>query len=159
VLIGLAALFSTASAINATLFGTARLGAEMAREERLPAVFGFRRRQNDIPWASLLIITGVTLAFVNAADLTIISSFASSTFLLIFFAINLSAWRLRAEIAIAPFMPLMAMALSLVSWLVLMVWLWRQDIESLYWIMAFYGAVTVAELLFSQRRLWLRAAP
>ncbi|HEC20013.1 MAG TPA: amino acid permease, partial [Gammaproteobacteria bacterium] len=40
-LIGLAALFSTASAINATLFGTARLGSEMARSKALPRVFGF----------------------------------------------------------------------------------------------------------------------
>ncbi|HGX94151.1 MAG TPA: amino acid permease, partial [Candidatus Tenderia sp.] len=60
-LIGLAALFSTASAINATLFGTARLGAEMARAKQLPASFGFRRRQNNIPWVSLVVITAVTL--------------------------------------------------------------------------------------------------
>jgi len=155
VLIGVAALFSTASAINATLFGTARLGLEMAREKSLPRVFSLRRRENDIPWASLLIITGITLLFVNLADLTIISSFASSTFLLIFFAINLSAWRLRREVGIQPLWPLLAMALSLASWVVLMGWLWRDDPKSLYWIAIFYLAVAVAEFLFS-RRGWLR---
>ncbi len=155
VLIGVAALFSTASAINATLFGTARLGLEMAREKSLPRVFSLRRRENDIPWASLLIITGITLLFVNLADLTIISSFASSTFLLIFFAINLSAWRLRREVGIQPLWPLLAMALSLASWVVLMGWLWRDDPKSLYWIAIFYLAVAIAEFLFS-RRGWLR---
>ena len=47
-LIGLAALFSTASAINATLFGTARLGSVMTKDKALPAVFGFRRKQNEV---------------------------------------------------------------------------------------------------------------
>ena len=152
VLIGIAALFSTSSAINATLFGTARLGVEMAREKALPRVFSLRRRQNHIPWASLLIITAVTLAFVNTADLTIISSFASSTFLLIFFAINLSAWRLRARIGLHGLWPLSAMLLSLASWLALVFWLWRDQPDSLYWVAVFYLGVVAAELLFSRRR-------
>ena len=156
ILIGVAALFSTSSAINATLFGTARLGVEMAQAKELPAVFSLRRRQNNIPWASLLIITGITLLFVNAADLTIISSFSSSTFLMIFFAINLSAWRLRREIGIRPFWPALAMLLTALSWLVLLAWLWQKDVKSLYWIGGFYLAVVVAELLFSQRRLVFR---
>lgn len=156
VLIGIAALFSTSSAINATLFGTARLGMEMAQAKELPAVFSLRRQQNHIPWASLVIITAVTLLFVNAADLTIISSFASSTFLMIFFAINLSAWRLRREIGIRPFWPALAMVLTVLSWSVLLTWLWRDNIESLYWIGGFYLVVMVAELLFSKRRLVFR---
>jgi len=156
VLIAVAALFSTASAINATLFGTARLGVEMAREKSLPAVFSLRRRQNHIPWASLLIITSVTLMFVNLADLTIISSFASSTFLLIFFAINLSAWRLRRRIGVAGALPLAAMALTLASWLTLLGWLWRESPRSLAWIGIFYLTVALAELAFSERRLFFR---
>ncbi len=151
-LIGLAALFSTASAINATLFGTARLGAEMAKAKRLPAAFGFRRRSNNIPWVSLLVITGVTLVFVNSANLTIISSFASSTFLMIFSAINLSAWRLREQIGIQPWVPLLGLVLSLMSWLALGVYLWQHDGDTLVWLGVFYAGVVVAELLFSQRR-------
>ncbi len=152
-LIGLAALFSTASAINATMFGTARLGKVMATEKSLPSVFGFHRKQNNIPWASLLIITAATMVFVNTADLTIISSFASSTFLLIFAAINLSAWRLRETIGGNMFGALTGMILSLVSWATLMIYLWRSSPESLYWIGATYIGVIGAELLFSKRRV------
>ncbi|HHH38975.1 MAG TPA: APC family permease [Sedimenticola sp.] len=155
-LIGLAALFSTASAINATLFGTARLGMVMATDGALPKAFGFRRRQNHIPWFSLIVITGCTLAFVNLADLTIISSFASSTFLLIFAAINLSAWRLRRQVPGGAGLPLAGLLLSLLSWATLMLYLWHDARDSLYWILAIYLAVTGAELLFSQRRLVLR---
>ncbi|NOY62735.1 MAG: amino acid permease [Gammaproteobacteria bacterium] len=156
-LIGLAALFSTASAINATLFGTARLGAEMAKAQQLPAVFGFRRRQNNIPWVSLVVITAVTLLFVNSANLAVISSFASATFLMIFAAINLSAWRLRKQIGIQPWVPLAGMVLSLASWAALGIYLCLHDGQTLIWLGVFYVGVAIAELLFSQRRRLFRA--
>jgi len=153
-LIGLAALFSTASAINATLFGTARLGMAMATERALPVVFGFRRTQNNIPWVSLLVISGLTLIFVNLADLTIISSFASSTFLLIFAAINLSALRLRKRIHATPAVSFAGLVFSLLSWLALLIYLYQSDRASLYWIGSLYLAVFCAEFLFSKRR-WI----
>lgn len=155
-LIGLAALFSTASAINATLFGTARLGMVMATDHALPCAFGFRRQQNNIPWVSLITISAFTLAFVNLANLDIISSFASSTFLLIFAAINLSAWKVRGKIQGNAIGPLAGLVLSLVSWVTLMAYLWQSYRHGLYWIAIIYLAVVSAELLFSQRRLILR---
>ena len=48
-LIGLGAILSTASAINATLFGTARLSMVMAQEKELPEIFSFKERTKDIP--------------------------------------------------------------------------------------------------------------
>ena len=156
VLIGVAALFSTASAINATLFGTARLGLVMATEKELPKVFGFRRKQNNIPWVSLLAITVATLAFVNLANLTIISSFASATFLLIFAAINLSAWRLRRQLQGNAGLSLIGLLLSLASLITLLTYLWQSSRESLYWIDITYLVVVVAEFLFSERRMIFR---
>ena len=153
-LIGLAALFSTASAINATLFGTARLGMIMATEKDLPVAFSLRRSENNIPWFSLITITAITLLFVNTTNLTIISSFASSTFLLIFALINLSAWRLRKKTAGKAFLPLTGLVLSMISWLALITYLWASNRESLLWIGALYLVVIAAEILFSQRR-WL----
>ncbi|MCA9774871.1 MAG: amino acid permease, partial [Myxococcales bacterium] len=105
-LIALAALLSTSSAINATLFGTARLGMVMAKEHDLPRAFMLKEKSRDVPWASLVIITALAIAFVNTADLTLISAFSSATFLLIFAAINLSAWRLRDRIGAGSIAPL-----------------------------------------------------
>lgn len=150
-LIGLAALFSTASAINATLFGTARLGMIMASDQALPPAFGFRSKRNNIPWVSLVVITGATLLFVNLADLNIISSFASSTFLLIFALINLSAWRLRKRTAGNGLLALTGLALSLASWLALVIYLWETDAGNLIWIGATYLAVITTELLVCRR--------
>ncbi|VAW14543.1 Uncharacterized amino acid permease, GabP family, partial [hydrothermal vent metagenome] len=138
VLIGLGALLSTASAINATLFGTARLGKVMAEEGALPRAFSVRERTRDIPWVSLSIISAITLLFVNLADLTAISSFASSTFLLIFASINLSAFRLSRRIGINPALPLAGIVLTVLSWLVLNFYLWQQNRGSMIWIALFY---------------------
>ncbi len=154
-LIGLGALLSTSSAINATLFGTARLGMAMAKDEELPKAFSYTERTKDIPWVSLVIISMVTLVFVNIADLTIISSFASSTFLLIFFAINLSAIRLRQRIGANIWAPAAGLILAGVSWMVLLGYLWKHDPKSLYQIGFFYATVMLAELLFSQRA-WIK---
>jgi len=151
-LIGLAALLSASSAINATLFGTARLGMVMSQEKSLPTVFSHKERGKDIPWISLLAVTGAALLFVNTTDLTIISSFASSTFLLVFAAINLSALRLRATIGLRGTLPVVGLLLCLTSWLVLVGYLWSTDWFSLLWIGGFYVVVIISEFLFSERR-------
>ncbi len=156
ILIGVAALFSAASAINATLFGTARLSMVMATEHALPPAFAFRRKENNIPWVALIIITAVTLVFVNLADLSIISSFASSTFLLIFALINLSALRLRERLKIKALLPAIGMFLCLSSWLTLMAYLWMSKPYTLLWLAVFYLVVIVAEVIFSQRRCVLK---
>ena len=157
-LIGLGALLSTSSAINATLFGTARLGMAMAQDEELPRAFSNTERTKPVPWVSLLAISLVTLVFVNIADLTIISSFASSTFLLIFIAINLSAIRLSKTIKANVWAPGLGMLLAGASWVVLMGYLWRHDPKSLLQIGVFYVIVVVAELIFSKRALIRREA-
>jgi len=155
-LIGLGALLSTSSAINATMFGTARLGMAMAQDEELPKVFSYTARTRPVPWVSLLVISLVTLVFVNIADLTIISSFASSTFLLIFIAINLSAIRLRGRIQANVWAPGLGLILAAASWVVLMGYLWKDDPKSLIQIGIFYTVVIVAELIFSKRSLLKR---
>lgn len=156
-LIGLGALLSTASAINATLFSTARLGMVMAQEKALPRVFSHKERTKDIPNLSLMIITLVTVIFVNLMDLTLISSFASSVFLLIFASINLAAIKLRHQINISWFFPFVALILCLASWIVLLIYLYQTEPQGLYWLIGAYIIVILAELLFSERRIWLKS--
>lgn len=155
-LVGLGALLSTASAINATLFGTARLGMVMAQESELPRVFSHKERTKDIPYVSLIFISALSLFFVNIADLTIISSFASSTFLLVFAGINLSAIRLRKRIHMNMIVPLTGFLLSLASWAILCVYLYKTDWRGLAWIGVLYLGVIVAELFFGARKLFFR---
>jgi amino acid transporter len=86
VLIVIAALLSTASAINATLYGTARFSYLMARYGELPKTL-----EKDIwgrPLEGLFITAGVTLVIANLLDLRSISTMGSAGFLLIFAAVN-----------------------------------------------------------------------
>lgn len=95
VLIGIAAVISTASAINATLYGTAKFTFLMARDGELPAALA--RPVWDRPVAGLLATAAGTLLVVNTVDIEGISLMGSSGFLVIFTAVNLSVLRLRCH--------------------------------------------------------------
>jgi amino acid transporter len=95
VLIAVAALLSTASAINATLYGAARLSYCIARDGELPAAL--ERKVWGEPVEGLLITAGLTLIVANVLDLTSISTLGSAGFLLIFAAVNAANARNAAE--------------------------------------------------------------
>ncbi len=86
ILIAVAAMLSTASAINATLYGAARLSYSIARDGELPAVL--ERRVWGQPAEGLLMTAGLTLLVANLFDLTSIATLGSAGFLLIFAAVN-----------------------------------------------------------------------
>lgn len=85
-LIAVAAMLSTASAINATLYGSARLSYSIARDGELPAIL--ERKVWGQPVEGVLITAGLTLFVANFFDLTSISTMGSAGFLLIFAAVN-----------------------------------------------------------------------
>jgi amino acid transporter len=85
-LIAIAAMLSTASAINATLYGAARLSYSIARDGELPATL--ERKVWGQPVEGLLITAGLTLVIANVFDLTSIATLGSAGFLLIFAAVN-----------------------------------------------------------------------
>jgi len=85
-LITIAALLSTASAVNATLYGAARLSFIIAKDGELPEVL--EQKIWNEPVEGLLITTGATLVIANLFDLSSISMMGSAGFLLIFAAVN-----------------------------------------------------------------------
>jgi len=97
ILIGIAAVISTASAINATLYGTGKFTYLMARHGELPPALG--RPVWNRPIGGLLVTTAGTLVVVNAVDIEGISLMGSAGFLLIFAAVNLAVLRLHAGTA------------------------------------------------------------
>jgi amino acid transporter len=85
-LIAIAALFSTASAINATLFGSANVCYMIARDGELP--IGLTRT----PWRSasggLLVTAGLVIVMILCFDLSGIAMMGSAAFLLVYAAVN-----------------------------------------------------------------------
>lgn len=85
-LITVAALLSTLSAINATLYGAARLSYTIAKDGELPRVL--ERKLWNRPVEGLLITACATLLVANLFDLSSISTMGSAGFLLIFTVVN-----------------------------------------------------------------------
>ena len=85
-LIAVAAMLSTASAINATVYGAARLSYVIAKDRELPDAL--ERKAWGRPIEGLLITSGLTLVMANVADLSSMSTTGSAGFLLIFAAVN-----------------------------------------------------------------------
>jgi hypothetical protein len=152
VLIGIAALLSTASAINATLFGAARLAMVMAKEHALPRIFSMRERKRPVPYVSLLVLSGLAITFTLTAKLSVISVFASATFLLIFAAVNFAALRLAARIGLHRLVPLAGGVLASASFAILIWHVWNHDRTSLVWLVAFYGTAATVEAGLIWRR-------
>lgn len=86
VLIAAAAMLSTASAMNATIYGSARLSYVIAKDGELPALL--ERKAWGKPIEGLLITSGITVLIANLFDLSSISTMGSAGFLLIFAAVN-----------------------------------------------------------------------
>jgi amino acid transporter len=94
-LIAVAALFSTSSAINATLFGASNVATTVAQDQELPASLA-RRAIGQGTWG-LLATAAIVLVFILLFDLAGVAMMGSAAFLLVYAAVNLGHLRLVAE--------------------------------------------------------------
>jgi amino acid transporter len=85
-LIAIAALFSTASAINATLFGAANCSYMIARDGELPS--GLARTEWKQATGGLFLTAALVVALTLGFDLSSIAMMGSAAFLLIYAAVN-----------------------------------------------------------------------
>jgi amino acid transporter len=95
ILITVAALLSTSSAINATMYGASRLSYIIAKDGELPETL--EKRVWHKPIEGLMITTILTLLLANLLDLSSISIVGSAGFLIIFAAVNIANVRLHAQ--------------------------------------------------------------
>lgn len=94
-IIAIAALFSTASGINATLYGGANVSYALARDGQLPSVF--ERKVWGRGTEGLFITAGLTIVFANVFDLSGIAGMASASVLVIMVAGNVAHMRLYKQ--------------------------------------------------------------
>lgn len=99
-IIAIAALFSTASAINATLYGGANVSYIIAKEGQLPAVFD--RKVWGQGREGLIITGGLVLLATNSLPLDGIAMVGSASFLLIYAAVNIGHLRLYRQTGAKP---------------------------------------------------------
>ena len=87
IVVTIAAGFSTGSAINATLFSTARLMEHVASNNDLPHQLT-KRNKSNIPYYAILIIASFSAVLAVAGSLTILVDSASLIFLITFGIVN-----------------------------------------------------------------------
>ncbi len=115
--ITIAALLSTFSAINASLYGGSRVNFELAQDDELPHHFLAQFWNQPI---GLLITAMATLVLVNILDLESISAAGSVGFLLIFGVVNYVGFKLADKIGGNRILPLTGCLLSSIALVVLL---------------------------------------
>lgn len=115
-IITVAALISTFSAINASLYGGSKVNYEIAEDDELPHHFLAKLWNQPI---GLLITAGATLVLVNILKLESISTAGSVGFLLIFGIVNLVGYRLSKETGSSKIIPLIGCVLCSIATIIL----------------------------------------
>lgn len=152
-LIAVAALFSTASAINATLFGSANVCYMIARDGELPAAL------TRTPWKSatggLLLTAGLVVLVILCFDLSGIAMMGSAAFLLVYAAVNAGHLRVLHNTGANAVIVWMSLITCLVMFAVLAVYTYQQQPAALVALVVIAGASFAAE--WSYRRTTGRA--
>ena len=150
-LITVAALLSTLSAINATLYGAARLSYTIAKDGELPEIL--ERKLWNRPVEGLLITSGATLLVANFFDLSSISTMGSTGFLLIFTAVNAANFHLAEKTGSRRWISIAGVVLCLGALYSLLHYTWRHAPAHL-WVLA--AMLLLAFAVESAYRLWRR---
>ncbi|WP_022836806.1 APC family permease [Salisaeta longa] len=149
-IISIAALFSTGSAINATLFSTGYFAKSMIANDLLPDRVG-QSSTKGLPRRTVLLLGGVTAAFTLYGSLNAITSFASLAFIVVFGSMCVLAFRERAARDIQPAWPLIG-AVGAFAFFVLMFWhLYRAERATFFAVLGIAAAVIAVELLYFER--------
>lgn len=117
-LIAIAALLSTASAINATLYGASRVSYIIAKAGELP-----KRLERNIwkhPSEGLLLTAFLTLMVANFFTLSYISILGSAGFLIVFSMVNIASLKLSRHIGGSRIIPILGVLTCLLALLALL---------------------------------------
>ena len=150
VLVASAALLSTFSAINATIYGNARLGYIIAKYGKLPKALMDEDKRSGVPFKGVLYTTVFSLILANTIDLTQIAIIGSAGFLLLFFIVNLSAYRLHATIGASRTILITSSILAFLALCTLLLHTYRTNPDA---VMIFMGFVIISgmfELIYGR---------
>lgn len=142
VLVSVAALLATFSAINATIYANSRLGFILAKTGELPEVE--ERGRGGVPTDGIVSVAGVSLIIANVLPLEDMAIVASAGFLLVFILVDFAAARLSVEIHAFRFLTVVAGCVSVVAFFSL---LWYSFLDSPVSLAVFIGFILLSFVL------------
>jgi amino acid transporter/nucleotide-binding universal stress UspA family protein len=116
-------LFSTMSALNATIYSSSRVSFAMGRDHNLPAWFAKIHPLRKTPHLATAISAVLIIVMAVALPIEEVASAADAMFLLLFVMVNIALINLRRnrpeldrgfKVPLVPFLPLVAIASNLV---------------------------------------------
>ncbi len=150
ILIVIAALFSTASAINATLFSTSRLADKIAEQKFLPKFFN-QRTDKNVPKNALIVISAITIILTILGTLDQVVSFASVSFILIFGVANVILFH-QKQIPQKRIIPLLGSILTGITLILFFVYLGRHQVATLIFIVITFLIIILIEYVYIKTR-------
>jgi amino acid transporter len=142
-LIAVAALFSTASAINATLFGSANVCYMIARDGELPA--SLARTTWEDATGGLLLTAALVVLVMLCFDLSGIAMMGSAAFLLVYAAVNAGHLRLLKQTGANAIIVWLSLITCLVMFAILGVYTYEQQPAALVALVLIAAASFAAE--------------
>ncbi|MBV0923716.1 APC family permease [Halomicroarcula limicola] len=150
VALSVSALFSTGSAINATLFSAAHFAKGMLTDDLLPDDIG-DADADGAPGRTVLLLGVVTAAFSAVGSLGAITSFASLSFIVVFGAMSYLAFRQRDAGEVSPLPPAVGAAGSALFFPLMLFNLYEREPNTFYTVLVVAAAVVAVELLYFER--------
>ncbi|MBN1675333.1 MAG: amino acid permease [Kiritimatiellae bacterium] len=160
-LVTLAVIFASTSALNATIYSATRASYALGRDRMLPPLFARISRRRRTPWVALLFTGGIVLVVATVLPTRDVASSASIMFLFLFFMVNVCVIKIRLNMRdeltygylmpLFPLFPLVAIVAqaALAVWLVHMSWMawivapaWIAAGIGIYWAYSRTRAVT-----------------
>ncbi len=129
-LVAIGALFSTSSAINATLYGGANIAYVLAKKGHLPEVFERKVWFNEPE--GLYITAVLSMLFASVFDLNGISSLISFVFLIIYLFVIASHYRLIDKVNGNKMLIITNFILILSIFITLVIYQWKNQKDSFY---------------------------
>ncbi len=157
VIIVITALLSTASAINATLYGGSNVSYMIARDGELPKLFN-RKVYRDAR-EGLLITSGFVIVFLNLLPLDRIAMLGSAVFLIIYGSVNIAHLRLTKKTKAKAVIIWIAVLGDLLSMIVLIIYTAQKAPGTLFVLIIVIISTFILEYvyrLFSRRELQIR---
>lgn len=148
VIVAIAALLATFSAINATIYGNARLGYALAKDGQLPEEFD--REVWNRPVMGIVFTALISLVIANSIDLAEIAIIGSASFLLVFALVNASAFSLRKKIGGRSWVYLAAFLLCLAALIILLIHTYESNTRAILVFVSFIGVSILFELIYGR---------
>jgi amino acid transporter len=148
-LIAIAALLSTSSAVNATLFGAANVSYQVAKDGELPE--SFTRKVWSRNSEGLFITSGLVIVFVALFDLGPIAMMGSAAFLIVYAAVSFGHLRIHRETGARPTVLWASLITLLVMFVLLMIYILNNQPAAAVALLATLAISVVVEWVYRRR--------